>query len=98
MKRRFTELLLRVLCIATLLLADNYDSNDLGVRVGLFDKESILSYTVILIWVRGQRFTLHARALCVTHCLYLDSTLACPRGLLGSDRTQRVETLCQEVV
>ena len=56
LKRRSAELTTRVLCIVTLLLADSYDPDDYDeVRVGLLDKESILSYTVILIWVRMRR-------------------------------------------
>ena len=47
------ELFTRVLCLVSLSLAANYTRDDYeAVKVGLLDKESILSFTVLLLWFR----------------------------------------------
>ena len=47
------ELLTRVLCLVSLWLAADYSQKDYeAVHVNMFHKESILSFTVLLLWIR----------------------------------------------
>ena len=47
------ELCTHVLCLVSLCLAVNYTREDYeAVKVGLLHKESILSFTVLLLWIR----------------------------------------------
>ena len=47
------ELTARVLCLVSLFLAANYTREDYEtVKVGMLHKESILSFTVLLLWIR----------------------------------------------
>mmetsp|Transcript_47423 Transcript_47423/g.106934 ORF Transcript_47423/g.106934 Transcript_47423/m.106934 type:complete len:888 (-) Transcript_47423:215-2878(-) len=50
------DLAVSLLCALCLFYADEYDQQDYeSTQIGLFDKEAILSYTVLLLWIKQIR-------------------------------------------